>query len=89
MYLNSRVSWVDAEVVGANEVLLKTRAVDELVLRLSSGLFDLAKPIRVRTGAKTTAYDAKPSVNTLIRNYRRDRDPRRLYPAEIVIRPGR
>jgi len=89
VYLNSRVSWVEAEVVAANEVALKTRAVEELVLRLSPGLFDLERPIRVRRGGKTKSYDAKPSVNVLIRSYRRDRDKRRLYPAELKIRPGR
>ena len=86
VYLNSRLSWVEAELVGDNEVALKMRAVEEVALRLSPKMFDLSKPIRVRRGAKTTAYDVKPSVNTLIRNYRRDRDQRRLYPAELVIR---
>jgi len=87
VYINDRVSWVDATIGKDNTIVVKTRAVEELVLRLSPELIDFERAVQVRMGGRKHEFRAKPSVNTLIRNYRRDRDPRRLFPAEIVLRP--
>ncbi|MHC4953781.1 MAG: hypothetical protein ACYTGZ_07810 [Planctomycetota bacterium] len=85
--LHRRVSWVDAEVRPENQIVVRMGGVDELVIRLSPELVDLAREVNVRVGARTRAHVPKPTVNRLIANYRRDRDPRRLYPAEIVVKP--
>jgi hypothetical protein len=85
VYLNPRVSWVDVEVRDGNHVVVKSRNVKQIVLRLSPELFDFELDLRVRAGSRTRSFAIRPTVNRLVAGYRRDRDARRLYPAEVLL----
>jgi len=87
VHLNRKPASVDARITARNRIVLATSNVRELVIHLASESFDFDRDIEVRIGAATRVLRAKPAVNRLIANYRRHRDPRRLYPADLVIRP--
>jgi hypothetical protein len=82
-----RAASVAVEVTGPNAVTVRTSNVAELRLLLSPALFDLAKPLRVTLGGRTTEFAPAPSIAVLLRGFRRDGDRRRLFPAELTLRP--
>jgi len=75
----------EVELTGENEVRITDRNVGTLRLLLSPALFDLSKKMKIRAGGRTRTVDPIPSVRTLLRNFRRDRDRTRLYPATIDL----
>lgn len=85
--VNTRPASVAVQVTAPDAVVVRATNVAELRLFLSPDLFDLTKPLRVTCGGRTTPVAPAPSVATLIANFRRNGDPRRLFPAEITIRP--
>lgn len=84
--VHTRPASATAEVTGPNAVTVRSTNVAELRLYLSPALFDLAAPVRVTAGGRVTDVQPAPSVETLLRNFRRDGDRERLFPAEVVLR---
>lgn len=74
------------EVTGPNEVRVRTTNVAELRLYLSPDVFDLTRPLRITSGGRTVERVPRPEIGTLVRNFRRDGDRGRLFPAEVVVR---
>jgi len=87
VFVNRRAASVDARITGANEVTLAARNVAVLRLLLSPARFDLEKTVKIRLGARTVEHEPRPAIATLLRWYRRHRDHRRLFPAEVELRP--
>ncbi len=75
---------VRVEVTGPNALRVTGRNLARVRLLLSPELFDLTQPITVR-GARPARVTPAPSVATLLRTFRRDRDARRLFPAEVEL----
>jgi hypothetical protein len=86
-YVNRRPASVDVRNLGDNQVQLVARNVGEVVLRLSPLRFDLSAPVVVHTARRKTELTPAPSIETLLGNFRRDRDRRRLFPAELRFKP--
>ncbi len=84
--LHKKAARVTAERLGKNRIVLDVRNVAELRLQLSPALFDLSEPIVIEHGASRTTVHPRPSIATLLSNFRRDRDDRRLFPATIRYR---
>lgn len=85
--LNGRVASFTVEATARDAVTVRATNVGTLLLRISPDRFDLAKPLRVTAGGRTTEHRLEPSVATLLAGFRRDGDGGRLFPAEIRIRP--
>lgn len=85
--VHSRPASVTVEVTGPNAVRVRAANVAEVKLSLSPDLFDLAQPVRVALGSRTVEVTPAPTIGTLLRTYRRDGDPQRLFPAEAALRP--
>ncbi|MCG3135569.1 MAG: hypothetical protein HMLKMBBP_03287 [Planctomycetes bacterium] len=85
--VHGRTATLTVEVTSADAVTVRASNVASAKLRLSPDLFDLSKPLRVTAGGRTTPHVVTPSIETLLANYRRDGDPRRLFPAEIRVTP--
>lgn len=85
--VHRRPASVTATNLGENRVRLRVRNVAALRLLLSPETFDLTAPVTVEIGGRTRKLDPEPSIETLVRNFRRDRDRRRLYPAVLSVRP--
>lgn len=70
-----------------NKVTVVARNIKTFKLFISEEMFDLENPIRVIVNSKPV-YDkpVKPSVETLLRRFRQDRDRTRLFVGVITIR---
>ena len=82
----SRVASLEVTATSRTSIELKVKNVRALRLFLSPALFDLRKEIVVSVSGRTRRFDPQPSAETLIRNYRRDGDPERLFAAQIDLR---
>ena len=85
--IHRKGAWVEAEITGRNEIDIRANNVAALKLHLSPERFDLDRPVTVRVGRRSREHTPEPSIATLMASFRRDRDRRRLFPAEILVRP--
>ena len=88
IYVVDHAALLTAEAGADNAIAVQTRHVREFALYLGDGLIDLSKPVRVAVNGKK-AFEGKvsPSTETLLRMFKRDRDRKRLFKAEIHLRP--
>ncbi|MBI4613003.1 MAG: hypothetical protein HY720_05280 [Planctomycetes bacterium] len=84
---NDRPARAAAEDLGENRIRLELENVAEVRLLLSPARFDVEKTIVLWIGDERIERTPRPSIETLLANFRRDRDDRRLFPAEIRYRP--
>jgi len=86
-YIHKKLARIEAEITAPNRIAVRANNVKSFLVLLSPEQFDFAKTVRVRAGGKTFEEKPSPSLATLLRNYRRHHDNRRLYPAEMLIEP--
>ena len=86
-YIHKKLARVEAEITAPNRIAVRANNAKSFLVFLSPEQFDFANPVRVRAGGKTFEEQPSPSLATLMRNYRRHRDNRRLYPAEMLVEP--
>jgi len=83
--VNGKFASLHAVAEDENVVRLRAKSVRTARLYLSPKLFDLTRPVVVRFGRREKRFDLVPAIGTLIANFRRDRDRRRLFPAYIDV----
>jgi len=77
---------IDAEVVDANRIEIRTQRVRRYSLYLNDELVDFSKPVTVTTNGKTSYEGAvTPNIETLLREARLRRDYTHLFPATLTI----
>jgi hypothetical protein len=84
-HVHRKVASIKIDVTGENEIRVDARNVATARLLLSPALFDLSKKLKIHASGRTRTIALTPTVGTLLRNFRRDRDRTRLYPATIDL----
>ncbi len=83
---NREYATLDATISAPNRIDVKTERVRRYTLFLNDQLVDLSKPLVVRTnGAVSFEGMAIPARETLLRQARLRKDPRQLFPAQVLI----
>ncbi|MBI3356988.1 MAG: hypothetical protein HY038_09510 [Nitrospirae bacterium] len=77
---------LDASIVGANRIEVKTERVQRYSVFLNDQLIDVSKPLTVLTNGHVSFEGAvTPSVETLLRQARLRQDPRQLFSIHLTI----
>jgi predicted esterase len=84
-----RYAKLEAAVVGANRIEVRTQHIRRYTLYLNDALVDLARPVTIVTnGAISFEGAVAPGVSTLLHEARLRQDPRILYPATVSVTVG-
>jgi pimeloyl-ACP methyl ester carboxylesterase len=77
---------LEAAIVSANRIEVKTERIQRYSLFLNDRLIDPAKPVTIVTNGKVSFEGTvTPSLETLLRQARLRQDPRQLFPFQVAI----
>lgn len=77
---------LQAEITRTNHIVVKTTLVRRFSLFLNKELVDLSTPVTVETNDKISYHQiVHPNLTTLLQQARRRRDPKLVFPIQLVI----
>ena len=77
---------LEAAIVSANRIEVKTERIQRYSLFLNDRLIDPAKPVTIVTNGKVSFEGTvTPSLDTLLRQARLRQDPRQLFPFQVAV----